>query len=587
MPDPRLQYNQRLLDRQSRAQQLDVLHYRLANGRLLAFACIVISVFVAVARPAGTGLLLLSGLAFAILLLWHRRVQTRWDRANRAVGFYQEGLHRLDGTWIGRGLQGADYLDPQHPYLRDLDIFGKGSLFEYLCIARTRPGQDRLANWLASGASPDQIGERQEAVCELVDCLDLREDLATLYAGRHTLSAPVIAAWGQAPLRLTSNGMRLLAALLGLSGVATLVYWLASWDPRPLAIVVLVQQLFKSWPGRELGCVLRDVEPIRRDICNLSAFLARLQQESFHRPLLVRLWEPLRHSPPSQALAELEGLIEMLDARRNHFISPLVFVSLSTLQLACQVERWRGRYGKHVEAWMESMAQFEALSCLAGFAWENPGYCWPQVSLSANGVQAEGLGHPLLGPECVVNDLALGEVSVWIVSGSNMAGKSSLLRALGSNVVLAMAGGPVRARSFLLEPLCPGASIQLADSLVGGISRFYAEILRLRQIVEMAQAKPRLLFLLDEIMGGTNSHDRRIGAEAVVRSLVHKGALGLVTTHDLALTAIVDDLPGQAGNVHFEDQLEEGTMSFDYHLRPGPVTRSNALQLMRAVGLEV
>jgi hypothetical protein len=440
---------------------------------------------------------------------------------------------------------------------------------------------------LSQGASPAEIAERQQAVQELSDRLDLREDLAVLYAGRNTLSAPLISAWGKAPILLSSGFMRLLAALLGLCGVAALAYWLLRWNPLPLVAVVLLQQLFLLWPGGELRQVLHNVEPIRRDICNLSVFLARLQQERFQSPLLSRLWEPLLQAPPAQALAELERWIELLDARRNHFVSPLVFVSLSTLQVACQIEIWRSRYGPGVEAWMTTMAEFEALNCLGCFAWENPGYRWPEVRSDLCGLTAEGLGHPLLGSSCVLNDLSLGEVSVWIISGSNMAGKSSLLRALGTNVVLAMAGAPVRAGRLELEPLRPGASIQLADSLVGGISRFYAEILRLRQIVEMASEQPRLLFLLDEIMAGTNSHDRRIGAEAVVRSLVEKGAVGLVTTHDLALTAIVDDLQKRGGNVHFEDQLEEGTMSFDYRLRPGPVSRSNALQLMRAVGLEV
>ena len=589
MSDPQHEYRQRREQRRSHAAQLDRHHEQLANGRLLAFAAIVVSVFQAVGQPPIRGLwLLLAVLVFLTLLVWHQRVKLRWDRARRAVGFYEDGLHRLEGSWVGRGFPGSDYQDPDHPYLRDLDIFGRGSLFELLCIARTRPGQDRLARWLSQGASPEEVAERREAVCELRDRLDLREDLVSLYEGRNTLSAPMIVAWaGHNHGGLTSVFMRLLGGLLGLLGVAAFAYWLIRWDVQPLLAMVVIQQLFLRWPGAELSRVLRDVEPIRRDICNLSLFLARLERERFQSPLLEKHWRSFVSFPPSQALARLERLIELLEARRNYFISPLLFVSLTPLQLACEVERWRRRFGSAVGPWMEAMAEFEALNCLACLAWENPDYTWPEVSASATGLEAEGLGHPLLGSSCIPNDVSLQPATVWIVSGSNMSGKSSLLRAVGTNVVLAMAGGPTKSRKLRMEPLRPGASIQLADSLVGGISRFYAEITRLRQVVEMGGESPRLLFLLDEIMAGTNSHDRRIGAEAIVRSLVDKGAMGLVTTHDLALTALVDDLQPHGLNVHFEDQLEDGVMSFDYHLRPGPVTRGNALQWMRAVGLEV
>ena len=224
------------------------------------------------------------------------------------------------------------------------------------------------------------------------------------------------------------------------------------------------------------------------------------------------------------------------------------------------------------------------------YAWEHPADPFPEFESAARACfDGEDLAHPLLEESRVVrNSVRLGgELHAMIVSGSNMSGKSTLLRTVGANVVLAQAGAPVRARRLRLSALALGASIRVSDSLQGGTSRFYAEIMRLHQIMELASGGPAVLFLLDELLHGTNSHDRRIGAEAIVRGLVDRGAIGLLTTHDLALAHIAEALAPRAINVHFEDHLENGRMSFDYLLHAGVVEKSNALELMRSVGLEV
>jgi DNA mismatch repair ATPase MutS len=243
-----------------------------------------------------------------------------------------------------------------------------------------------------------------------------------------------------------------------------------------------------------------------------------------------------------------------------------------------------------VPRWLAAIGEFEALSSLASHAWEHPDDPFPSFSDEGEPVfDGDGLGHPLI-PEgrCIRNDVHLGEaLHLLIVSGSNMSGKSTLLRTVGVNAVLALAGAPVRATRLRLSQLAVGASIRIVDSLQDGTSRFYAEVKRLGQVVEISRGPTSLLFLLDEILSGTNSHDRAIGAEAVVRRLVESGSIGLVTTHDLALARIADSLGERAANVHFEDHLEEGRMVFDYRMQPGIVRKSNALALMRAVGLEV
>ncbi len=262
---------------------------------------------------------------------------------------------------------------------------------------------------------------------------------------------------------------------------------------------------------------------------------------------------------------------------------------LWSTQIALAIEAWRAECGPHLRGWIQTVGESEALVDLARYAWEEPGDPFPEIVDDGPLFEADQLGHPLLPRErCVFNDLRLdGELSLLVVSGSNMSGKSTLLRSVGTNVLLALAGAPVRARRLRLSPLALGPSLRIRDSLEDGASHFYAEITCLRGIVDLAEGPLPALFLLDEILAGTNSHDRRIGAAAVVRGLVERGAIGLVTTHDLALTKIADQLSPRAGNVHFQDELIDGEMRFDFQIRPGIVTRSNALELMRAVGLEV
>src|SRR5262249_5095436 len=259
-------------------------------------------------------------------------------------------------------------------------------------------------------------------------------------------------------------------------------------------------------------------------------------------------------------------------------------------QMAHAIEAWRRRCGPSIRAWIHVVGETEALCSLAAYAFENPDDPFAEVVASERGFyEGEGLGHPLLPRDvCVRNDLALtGDLRVLVISGSNMSGKSTFLRTVGINAVLALAGAPVRARRLRLTPVSIGATLRIQDSLQGGVSRFKAEVLRVRQVVDLTRGPLPLLFLLDEIFAGTNSHDRRIGADAVVRGLVEAGAIGLVTTHDLSLTQIPQERGPRAANVHFADRLEEGLLHFDYRLRPGVVQHSNALALMRAVGLKV
>jgi DNA mismatch repair ATPase MutS len=329
----------------------------------------------------------------------------------------------------------------------------------------------------------------------------------------------------------------------------------------------------------------------------LAQVLRRLERERFDAPALVALRAALDTDgagalPPSRRIARLARLVDLLDARRNQLLAVLTAPLFWTTQLALAVEQWRGAFGPAVGRWLAAVGEIEALTSLATYSFEHPRYPFPTVVADGPVFDAEALVHPLLPVAArVANDVALGggasRPRLFVVSGSNMSGKSTLLRTIGTNAVLALAGAPVCARRLTIAPLSVGASLRVNDSLQEGKSRFFAEITRLRQIVELAAGPPPVLFLLDEVLSGTNSHDRRIGAEAVLRSLLARGAIGLATTHDLALAAIADALGPAAANVHFEDQLDGETITFDYRMRPGVIRKSNALALMRAVGLDV
>jgi DNA mismatch repair ATPase MutS len=357
-----------------------------------------------------------------------------------------------------------------------------------------------------------------------------------------------------------------------------------------LAWVVAETQFAAIW-RTSIGHVLHGIETPEHDLALLSSLLERVERERFSSPKLAALHQTLLTAgvPPSRRIAQLRRIVSWVDSTHNLFFAPFAYVLLLKPQFAMAISAWHRAYGHAVEAWLRDIGELEALASLAGYAYEHPRDPFPVLSVDPPHFHAAALAHPLLPAATVVrNDVSLGTApQVLIVSGSNMSGKSTLLRAVGVNAVLALAGAPVRASSLSLSPLAIGATLRVEDSLQEGHSRFYTEILRIRSIVELTRDGKAVLFLLDEILQGTNSYDRRIGAEAIVRTLVERGAIGLVTTHDLALTELVGTLGAAAANVHFEDRLEQGRMVFDYTMRPGVVERSNALELMRAIGLDV
>lgn len=336
--------------------------------------------------------------------------------------------------------------------------------------------------------------------------------------------------------------------------------------------------------------MLADVVEAHRQLALVARVASRLAREPLESPLAASLRDALADPPAARALARLGALAGATAVLRNDVAAPLAYALGAPAQLAAAMERWRARHGASVRRWLDAVGQLEALVALAGHAFENPDHVFPELVGGPARLDAVALGHPLIpAARCVRNDLRLGgdAPALLLLSGSNMSGKSTLLRAAGLAAVLGLAGAPVRARRLALAPMAVGATLRVRDSVLDGVSRFMSEITRLRAIVALAEAGAPVLFLLDEILGGTSSEDRRRGAQGLLAGLVERGAIGMCTTHDLALTTLPDALGPRAANAHLSERFRDGTLEFDYTLRPGVVRESNALELMRAVGLRV
>ena len=533
--------------------------------------------------------------ALSFLAAFYDYAKHRGDelRIVHLCGFYERGLERLRRDWTTLERTGEEYERPQHLYQSDLQILGERSLFSLMCTTRSEAGAERLTDYLLDPVDIVEARARQEAVRELRAMTELREKIALL--GKYQFQdcdAETLREWMGAPvfrvpwvfpifLLFTSMGI----VLLTIGGLVQPQLWNH-----------ITSYLFPLIGAQVIACALVVLEVRRRmemtrsvatECSVLAEGLRLLEEQAFVSSKLKELVEKARASRASQNIRWLERLLWTVAQHDKNGVYQVSLIVAAGTQLVLAVERWRAKYREPFREWLAIWAEFDALNAIACYAWENPDSVFPELEDGAALLHMEGVGHPLLpANKCVRNDVVLDESErFWVLSGSNMAGKSTLLRAVGMNAVLAYAGAPVRASHARLCGFTVCSSISLSDSLLDGKSKFLAEAERLQHILQQTAAERPVLFLIDEILSGTNSHDRRIACESIVRALVAGGAIGILSTHDLALTEIARAPELRGINRCMEEEDPNQLLHFDYVVKPGVTRNRNALAILKLLGV--
>jgi ABC-type multidrug transport system fused ATPase/permease subunit len=538
--------------------------------------------------------------AFAALVVWHARVIDAVERADAARETNLQALARMDRDWTSL----VDVAPPPaldfnaHPYARDLDLFGHASLTKWLGPAATESGTMRLVSWLLAPADPEVVRARQVAVRELAPEVEWRETLST--EGHLARIKPseldAFLSWLDGGQPSSPAWLRVLVVALTASIWILIALQILDIIPSGLWLIPVVPGIVLSFAcARRTYNVFDRVSLGERALRRYAAMLAHATGESWSSPELQGLQQLLRAGGEAPAaVRQIARLAEWSELRTSaallHF--PIQAITLWDFHILFAIERWRTRCGHHTRGWFEALAQIDALSVFASIAHHEPDWALPLVDRSYDAIRATALAHPLIPADRrVANDVEVGPPgTVLLITGSNMSGKSTLLRAIGLNIVLAEAGAPVCATAFSTPPAALYTSIRVQDSLELGLSYFMAALARLKTIVDAAERHDDrarvLVYLLDEVLQGTNSVERAIAVRAVARHLLDAGAIGAMTTHDLSL-AEEEPLRSAARLVHFTEHVEpDGRMSFDYRLRPGLATSRNALRLMQLIGIQ-
>lgn len=599
MGDVRDAYASRLKDAQADQKKQDQKGAWLAHGRVITFIGIVVFAALAVFQklPGYGWWLSLASLVSYILLAWvHDKVIRAEERAKTRAALNQRGLDRLEGKWHAFAEKGDRFASGDHLYTADLDVFGQGSLFQLVDETATRAGEETLAAWLSAPAAPDVVRARQEAVKELAPLVDFRQSLLveSRIASKEKANPGQFVKWAEGgpylqsirwavPLAFILPPLTLALFLLGREEVLPRWSWLGGLFLL-LGVVGLTRkplaQMYEQMTAGERGFV------------RFADTFAVVEAQRFKAPLLIRVLGPLQAEGDARVSAKLKRFqtrFSFAEARQSSQLHAVLnLLTLWDLHWMFALERWRAAYGKEVRQWFAALSELEALCSLATLAHDRPDHTFPEVDDGPSHFEATGLGHPLLDAP-VKNDVALTSPgAALIVTGSNMSGKTTLLRAMGANAVLALAGAPVNCTTLRLSTMKIITSMRVKDSLERGVSYFYAEVQRIRSVLDTAKAAGgKALFLLDEILLGTNTRERQMASKEILRQLLLTGAIGAVTTHDLALTQVEGRDFGHVRNVHFRDVLVDGRMTFDYRMREGVVQTTNALRVLAEAGVPV
>jgi len=588
------------LNRYNRYQNLEKRYVqsfdRISNLRLFVFlvgtALTILSSFMGTAALA-VSIFLFFLCIFLVLVFRHAKVERELQTVSAMLEIQRRYLSRMNGEWVSYEDCGLDFIDGNHPYTYDLDIFGPKSLFQWISAAKTDLGRCHLKTLLASPSKrPDAIKMRQNAVRELATKLEFCQKLEChgLLADKASQGTSGLISYAEES-RVLSKGIHIIRFFPLVTILAVVLYILRWGIPVQVPAVLLAMQLLFGFLGYlKVSSDLSKVYPFQKSLEAFRNMFLLIESEPFKNDYLSTLKSELysQIEPASTSMKHLERISDAIDLRYNpifYFIFNIFL--LWDFHCAVYLERWKIRYGNRIRAWFETIGAFEALSSLSAVSHLHPEWVFPELQDDGMKIRARELGHPLIQPEkCVHNDIVIDNRSC-IITGSNMSGKSTFLRAMGMNLVLAYAGTAVCARQFRCSIMDIFTSMVIRDDLIDGISTFYAELTRINMILKHSDQKQPMFYLIDEIFRGTNSLDRIAGARVVLRELSKRGAIGLISTHDFELCDLEKDSPLNFRNYHFEEQYAKGGIHFDYKLRPGRCTTSNARYLMKMVGIHI
>ena len=587
-------YDERIAQHRATLEALKRKIYHAGTLRLL----IVVAALVAVWIARGAGWAVLAGIVvacvvpFVALMVYHNRLAVQRDFAAELLRLNEAERRAIDYDFSAFD-GGGEYADAAHPFALDLDVFGEQSLFRSLNRTVTSAGQSLLAQWFMRPLTEcAAVLRRREAIRELADRPDFRQHFYAMGIASKGQRAGASDEWMKGLPRFADRAVwRVLKVLVPVLWIVVAVGYAVGAFPAWTAGGMLALSFgVANLPAKRIHALCKSADRMEGVLRSYAALIARVEAETFRAESLValrRCFVPTEGVSASQAIRGLSRLIGALDQRYSMAGLLLNLLLLRDVWLAGRVERWMARHVGHVADWFGALAEMDALCSLGGFAFNHPDYPYPDLTDAYFCMDGRGLGHPLIhGDRCVRNDLHIARPPHFVViTGANMAGKSTYLRTVGVNFLLACMGLPVCAEQLTVSPAPLFTSLRTADSLAAGESYFFAELKRLKQIIDRLQAGEQLFIILDEILKGTNSEDKRKGSLALMKQLVGRGACGIIATHDLQLGALADEFSEAVENGCFEADMTAETLTFSYRLRPGVAQNMNACFLMKRMGI--
>jgi DNA mismatch repair ATPase MutS len=543
---------------------------------------------------SGAVFLIAAGI-FIYLIKKHSKVINNKKYSMVMEEINNSSIKRIDGSWKSLKDSGEEFIDENHNYTNDLDIFGRGSLFQLINCTNTYSGRLKLKNTLSLPQSNiEEIYKRQESVKELASKLTWRQKFEAegkMVSDRFKNPEKLIA-WGRDIKDFyCSEGTLIFFRILPVITALVIILTFVGMAPRFLRPIFICIQIILLIPGnKERTEALSTIYEYKKSIITYEGLIKLFEKGKFKSSLIRELQSKLlcnNKEGASEQIKELSTIAGRISDRANFFYIVFNILFLLDYQLMFALEAWKKKHGGNIDKWIDSIAEVEALSSLSVLQHDNPDWVMPIIDNNTIGIEAKAMGHPLLGKGKVCNDLTMRKpASILLITGSNMSGKSTLLRTSGINLVLAYAGAPVCASSFSCSIMDIYTCMRVSDNLEKNISSFYAEILRIKMIVKAVKERKEVFFLLDEIFKGTNSIDRHQGAKILIKQLLNEGAIGMVSTHDLELGELEKENEGRIKNYHFSEYYTNNELKFDYRLKPGISNTRNAMYLIKLAGID-